>query len=57
VVAGDFDTLAPVTDMAALAAALPDARLVHLPGSHFLPLQFPEALASELGYLAQRAGL
>jgi len=57
VVAGDFDTLAPVADMDDLAAALPDSRLVHLPGSHFLPLQFPEALASELGYLAQRAGL
>lgn len=57
VVAGDFDTLAPARDMADLAAALPDARLVHLPGSHFLPLQFPEALASELGYLAQRAGV
>ena len=57
VVAGDFDTLAPVADMTDLAGALPDARLVHLPGSHFLPLQFPEALASELGYLAQRAGV
>jgi len=57
VVAGDFDTLAPVADMADLAAALPDARLVHLPGSHFLPLQFPDALAAQLGELAERAGL
>jgi pimeloyl-ACP methyl ester carboxylesterase len=57
VVSGDYDTLAPPADMAALAAALPDARLVRLPGSHFLPLQFPDALAGELAALAQRAGL
>jgi pimeloyl-ACP methyl ester carboxylesterase len=43
--------------MAALAAALPDARLVRLPGSHFLPLQFPDALAGELEVLARRAHL
>lgn len=57
VVSGDYDTLAPPADMAALASALPDARLVRLPGSHFLPLQFPEALAGELAALARRAGL
>ncbi|MDD7968754.1 alpha/beta fold hydrolase [Actinomycetospora lemnae] len=57
VVAGDYDTLAPPADMAALAAALPDARLARLPGSHFLPLQFPDALAGELAALAARAGL
>lgn len=55
VVSGDFDTLAPPADMAALTAALPDARLVRLPGSHFLPLQFPDALAGELEVLARRA--
>jgi pimeloyl-ACP methyl ester carboxylesterase len=57
VVSGDLDTLAPPADMAALAEALPDARLVRLPGSHFLPLQFPDALAGELGLLAGRAHL
>lgn len=57
VVSGDLDTLAPPADMAALAAALPDARLVRLPGSHFLPLQFPDALAGELEVLARRAEL
>ncbi|GAA4904991.1 pimeloyl-ACP methyl ester carboxylesterase [Actinomycetospora succinea] len=57
VVAGDYDTLAPPADMAALASVLPDARLVRLPGSHFLPLQFREALAGELAALAGRAGL
>jgi 3-oxoadipate enol-lactonase len=57
VVSGNLDTLAPPADMAALADALPDARLVRLPGSHFLPLQFPDALAGELGALARRAHL
>jgi 3-oxoadipate enol-lactonase len=57
VVSGDLDTLAPPADMTALAAALPDARLVRLPGSHFLPLQFPDALAGELAALATRSGL
>jgi pimeloyl-ACP methyl ester carboxylesterase len=55
VVAGEFDTLAPVADMVALAEALPDARLVRLPGSHFLPLQFPETLDAELRALRARA--
>jgi 3-oxoadipate enol-lactonase len=57
VVSGDLDTLAPPADMAALARDLPDARLVRLPGSHFLPLQFPDALAGELEQLARRAHL
>ncbi|MEJ2861360.1 alpha/beta fold hydrolase [Actinomycetospora flava] len=57
VVSGDYDTLAPPADMAALAGVLPDTRLVRLPGSHFLPLQFPDALAGELAGLARRAGL
>ncbi|PVZ13243.1 alpha/beta fold hydrolase [Actinomycetospora cinnamomea] len=57
VVSGNLDTLAPPADMAALAAALGDARLVRLPGSHFLPLQFPDALAGELARLADRSRL
>jgi hypothetical protein len=28
-----------------------------LPGSHFLPLEFPDELAGELRALAERAGL
>ena len=57
VVAGEFDTLAPVGEMSTLAAALPDARLVRVPGTHFLPLQFPEILRDELDRLAVRAKL
>jgi pimeloyl-ACP methyl ester carboxylesterase len=48
--------LIPLLAVAALAAALPDARLVRLPGSHFLPLQYPEVLHAELDDLARRAG-
>ena len=55
VVAGEFDSMAPVADMTALAASLPDARLVRLPGSHFLPLQFPDALHAELDALHNRS--
>ena len=57
VVAGEFDTLAPVEEMATLAAGLPDARFVRVPGSHFLPLQYPELLRGELDRLAVRATL
>ncbi len=57
VVAGEFDTMAPPADMADFAASLPDARLVRLPGSHFLPLQYPDVLAGELRALVERARL
>lgn len=54
VVAGEFDTMAPVEDMVALAEGIPGARLVRLPGTHFLPLQFPEMLREELEALRAR---
>jgi pimeloyl-ACP methyl ester carboxylesterase len=54
VVAGEFDTMAPVEDMVALADAVRGARLVRLPGTHFLPLQFPEVLREELEALRAR---
>lgn len=54
VVAGEFDTMAPVEDMVALAASVRGARLVRLPGTHFLPLQFPELLHDELEALRAR---
>lgn len=55
VVAGEFDTIAPVEEMASLAAGIPGARFVRVPGSHFLPLQYPELLRAELDRLAARA--
>lgn len=51
VVAGEFDTMAPVEEMVALADSVPGARLVRLPGTHFLPLQFPDVLEAELNDL------
>ena len=57
VLAGEFDSIASVEEMAALAAGLPDARFVRVPGTHFLPLQYPELLRSELDLLAARAGV
>jgi pimeloyl-ACP methyl ester carboxylesterase len=56
-VAGEFDTMAPPADVVDLAARLHDARLVRLPGSHFLPLQYPDALAAELRALVARTDL
>ena len=46
--------MAPVEDMVALAEGIPGARLVRLPGTHFLPLQFPEVLRAELEALRAR---
>ncbi len=43
--------MAPVEDMVALADSVPGARLVRLPGTHFLPLQFPDVLEAELADL------
>lgn len=54
VVAGEFDTMAPVEDMIALADRIRGARLVRVPGSHFLPLQYPELLRGELDALRAR---
>jgi pimeloyl-ACP methyl ester carboxylesterase len=49
--------MAPPADVVDLAARLHDARLVRLPGSHFLPLQYPDALAAELRALVARTDL
>ncbi len=49
VVAGEADALIPPSESEAMAAALPNARLVLLPGSgHLPPLERPDELAGEL---------
>jgi pimeloyl-ACP methyl ester carboxylesterase len=47
-VAGTYDSLVDVADVRRAARAVPGARLRELPGTHFLPLQFPEAMVEEL---------
>ena len=57
VVAGRYDVLASLHAMRSAAARIPGARLTVLPGSHFLPLEFPDELADELRELVRRTGL
>ena len=56
-VAGRYDLLTSMHDMVEAASHIPHAELHLLPGSHFLPLEFPDELAQELRRLAERAGL
>jgi len=56
-VAGRYDVLTSMHDMVEAASALPHAELHLLPGSHFLPLEFPDELARELRRLAQRTAV
>lgn len=57
VLVGEEDALTPPADSEAMAAALPDARLVRIPGAgHLLPLERPGAVAGELvGFLREAA--
>jgi len=56
-VAGRYDVLTSMHDMVEAASRIPHAELHLLPGSHFLPLEFPDELARELRLLAGRARL
>lgn len=53
-VAGRYDVLTSMHDMLDAAAQIPHAELHVLPGSHFLPLEFPDELAGELRRLSRR---
>jgi 3-oxoadipate enol-lactonase len=54
VLAGSHDALVDVEHMRDVAARLGDARYRELPGTHFLPLQYPQVMLEELRLLAQR---
>jgi pimeloyl-ACP methyl ester carboxylesterase len=56
-VAGRHDVLTSMHDMLEAASRIPHAELHLLPGSHFLPLEYPDELASELRRLAERTDL
>jgi pimeloyl-ACP methyl ester carboxylesterase len=53
-VAGRYDVLTSMHDMVEAASRIPHAELHLLPGSHFLPLEFPDELVAELRRLAER---
>ncbi|HVT21697.1 MAG TPA: alpha/beta hydrolase [Mycobacteriales bacterium] len=56
-VAGQHDVITSSHDMAEAAARIPHAQLRLLPGSHFLPIEYPVELAEEMDALAARTGL
>jgi pimeloyl-ACP methyl ester carboxylesterase len=56
-VAGKYDVLTSMHDMVEAASRIPHAELHLLPGSHFLPLEYPDELAAELRRLAERTDL
>jgi pimeloyl-ACP methyl ester carboxylesterase len=56
IVAGKWDVITYRRDLERAAARIPHAQLEVLPGSHFLPLEYPDELAALLHELAQRAG-
>ena len=53
-VAGRYDGLVDVADLRTAARTVPGARLRELPGTHFLPLQYPRVMLEELGRLTGR---
>jgi pimeloyl-ACP methyl ester carboxylesterase len=56
-VAGRRDLITSLHDMVNAADQIPQARLRELPGSHFLPLEYPDELAAELRKLTDQANL
>lgn len=56
-VAGRYDVITSVQDMVDAASRIPHAILHVLPGSHFLPLEYPDELATELRELSRRTTL
>jgi pimeloyl-ACP methyl ester carboxylesterase len=54
-VAGRYDSLVDVADVRNAAGTVPGARLCVLPGTHFLPLQYPAVLLQELRRLLHAA--
>ena len=56
-VAGQHDVLTSMHDMVDCAGKIPHAALCVLPGSHFLPMEYPEELHQALDDLTQLSGL
>lgn len=56
-VAGRHDVLTSMHDVIACAATIPHAQITVLPGSHFLPMEYPELLHAALDDLARRADM
>ena len=53
-VGGQHDVLTSMHDVLACAATIPHASVTVLPGSHFLPMEYPDLLKDALDALVQR---
>jgi 3-oxoadipate enol-lactonase len=53
-VAGRHDLLTSMHDVIDAAERIPHAQITVLPGSHFLPMEYPELVSAALGELAKR---
>jgi pimeloyl-ACP methyl ester carboxylesterase len=56
-VAGRHDVLTSMHDVIDTAAKIPHAQITVLPGSHFLPMEYPELISTALDELARRTDL
>jgi pimeloyl-ACP methyl ester carboxylesterase len=56
-VAGKWDVLTSMDDVIDTAARIPHAQITVLPGSHFLPMEYPELVTTALDELARRSDL
>jgi pimeloyl-ACP methyl ester carboxylesterase len=52
--AGRWDSVTSAERMRAASAQTPHSRYVELPGTHFVPLQFPNSMSTELDSLVDR---
>jgi len=56
-VAGKHDVLTSMHDILDAASRIPHAQITVLPGSHFLPMEYPKLVATALDELARRSDL
>jgi pimeloyl-ACP methyl ester carboxylesterase len=56
-VAGKHDVLTSMGDVIDAAAKIPHAQITVLPGSHFLPMEYPELISVALDELTRRSDL
>jgi hypothetical protein len=53
----DVDSITSAERMRAASAQTPQSRYVELPATHFVPLQLPDRMSTELGSLVDRCRL
>ncbi len=56
-VAGEHDVLTSMHDVMGTAARIPGAQITVLPGSHFLPMEYPQLINTALAELARRSSI